>query len=538
MTAIPKLRAVPSGSWRATRQRYLQWFKPTNSWRFRRVVPKHLKAVIGKGEWTETLQARTEAEGIRLVLPHIEKTDRIIALASAGNWPAVPDEDVHDLAFAWWTGEPGVQTLSSGEIARSVERFLIGPRKLGGWLENSPMLERTRERVLAILDNPDRNAAIRRNPDAMGRLLHECRRYRAIHALQNGSVQPFDVVTPAGESETQAVMVRLDPANGSARVFPPLSLGAEQATDKLDLISRWAKEHDIGDRGVYQARLDMVKFVAVIGHGEATRVTRNDVIGFKEHLSGKGLSSPTINRYLSAVKSPLRWAFENDKIGTNPGLGIVYGRKPKGETKRIGYDDQQARTILMSARDEDLPHRRWIPWVCAFAGTRLDEVAGRNVHDIEKVGLYWVLTIPFGKTPGSARKVPLHPVLIREGFLDYVDGLPTNGPLFPDLTPDRFGRRAGSATKRIGDWLRRLQKETGILLVEKNRYAPNHSWRHRFISEARRVRMEEEVHDALTGHREGTASRDYGEFYIDTVLGPAIKSMLSPLDLIDSAASL
>jgi integrase len=183
----------------------------------------------------------------------------------------------------------------------------------------------------------------------------------------------------------------------------------------------------------------------------------------------------------------------------------------------------------LSARDEDLPHRRWIPWVCAFAGTRLDEVAGRNVRDIEKVGAYWVLNIPFGKTPGSARKVPLHPVLIREGFLDYVDGLPKNGPLFPDLTPGRFERRAMSATKRIGDWLRRLQKETGILLVEKNRYAPNHSWRHRFISEARRVRIEEEVHDALTGHQEGSASRDYGEFYVETVLGPAIDSMISPI---------
>jgi hypothetical protein len=124
-------------------------------------------------------------------------------------------------------------------------------------------------------------------------------------------------------------------------------------------------------------------------------------------------------------------------------------------------------------------------------------------------------------------------VIIREGFIDYVEALPKDGPLFPDLNPDRFGRRAGAATKKIGDWLRRLQKETGVLLVEKGRYAPNHSWRHRFKSECRRIRMEEEVHDALTGHREGRGrvSRDYGEYYVTTVLGPAIDSMLSPFDL-------
>jgi hypothetical protein len=136
------------------------------------------------------------------------------------------------------------------------------------------------------------------------------------------------------------------------------------------------------------------------------------------------------------------------------------------------------------------------------------------------------------KNDGSVRRVPLHPVLIAEGFIDeYVDKLPQDGPLFPDLKPDRFDRRAGTATKEMGRWLRRVQKDLGVLLVDETRYAPNHSWRHRFKSEARRVRMEEEVHDALTGHREGKVSRDYGEYYVETVLGPAISSMISPFDL-------
>src|ERR1700730_4064104 len=33
-------------------------------------------------------------------------------------------------------------------------------------------------------------------------------------------------------------------------------------------------------------------------------------------------------------------------------------------------------------------------------------------------------------TEGSERKVPLHPAIIAEGFLDYVRSLPKNGPLF------------------------------------------------------------------------------------------------------------
>jgi hypothetical protein len=104
MGASPNLRLVPPKTPRTTRQRYLQWFEPTRSWRFRRLVPEKLRSIIGLTEWTETLSARTENEAIRLVLPHIEKTDRIIALAEGGNWPPVPDEDIEIVAWAWWVG--------------------------------------------------------------------------------------------------------------------------------------------------------------------------------------------------------------------------------------------------------------------------------------------------------------------------------------------------------------------------------------------------------------------------------------------------
>ena len=56
-------------------------------------------------------------------------------------------------------------------------------------------------------------------------------------------------------------------------------------------------------------------------------------------------------------------------------------------------------------------------------------------------------------------------------------------------------------------------------------------------SEARRVGkdqrpiMSEETSDALTGHYEGKVSRDYGEYYVESVLRPAIENMLSPFDI-------
>lgn len=568
---------------RGTRQQYLQWFPPTRSWRFRRVVPDHLRSIIGKREFTQTLRAKDRGGAERLVRPLIEQTDRIIALAEAGNWPPIEDDDIEALAEGWWrlfqlersrliTNPQGLPSWPNGrerlddinpdqwalasddDLSRSVRRFISGPRQ---W-RHSQAPDLTRDRVEFFLGDQKRSAQLSKNTEAMARLLRHCRILhhhaargyvgqgedranaisRILDMIERLEIDPRQIVA-AIEGDTSApVSPSNTPSTPLARqtaptIYPSFSLGAVAAKDESDLISRWAKEREtLSPKTVYQARLDIGKFVALIEHDDATRVTPEDLIRFKENLAAKGLSAPTVKRYLSAVKAPLAWAHRNRKIPINPGVGIVYEAKDNhAPKKRLGYSDEQARIILVATRDEAQPHRRWIPWLCAFTGTRLDEVAGRNVTDIERVGRYWVLNVPTGKTPGSVRKIPLHPALIHEGFLTYVKSLPNPGPLFPSLVPDRFGSRAGTATKRIGDWLRKLQKEKKVLLIEKPRFAPNHSWRHRFKSEARRVRMDEETHDALTGHRDGKVSRDYGEYYIEAVLGPAIGSMLSPFDI-------
>ena len=84
--------------------------------------------------------------------------------------------------------------------------------------------------------------------------------------------------------------------------------------------------------------------------------------------------------------------------------------------------------------------------------------------------------------------------------------------------------RASTATKWIGKWVR------GTVGVTDRRFDPNHSRRHRFISECREAGIDEETRNALTGHSDGSVSRDYGEFYIRTVFYPAILKLVSPLD--------
>jgi integrase len=209
--------------------------------------------------------------------------------------------------------------------------------------------------------------------------------------------------------------------------------------------------------------------------------------------------------------------------------GVKYQAKSSG-AKRLAYTDEDAKQILDAARRERESHLRWVPWIAAFTGARLEEICGVMVKDIETIDGITCLHIRLDhreegaplKNENSERVVPLHRAIITEGLLDYVDSLPSNGPLFPHLTQDSFGKRGGTGTKRIGRWVR------GSVGITDPRKAPSHSWRHRFKSVCRQVGIEEEIHDYLTGHGSGRVGRDYGDYGL-AVLATAVDRIKPPV---------
>jgi integrase len=85
-------------------------------------------------------------------------------------------------------------------------------------------------------------------------------------------------------------------------------------------------------------------------------------------------------------------------------------------------------------------------------------------------------------------------------------------------------RRADAASREISEWVRSL----GIKDPSKTvRYKPNHSFRHYCKTEWRNARVEEELHDAITGHGSDSESRQYGEYQLRLML-EAIKKLPNP----------
>jgi len=73
-------------------QKYLEF--RASGYRFHRSVPNKLRPIIGKSSWSAKLFTHDRAEAELLIVPYIERTDKIIRLAGAGNYRPHP-YDLH-----------------------------------------------------------------------------------------------------------------------------------------------------------------------------------------------------------------------------------------------------------------------------------------------------------------------------------------------------------------------------------------------------------------------------------------------------------
>lgn len=272
-------------------------------------------------------------------------------------------------------------------------------------------------------------------------------------------------------------------------------------------------------------RRQIDRLVAFLGHDNARNITAADILRWKEHLlatpneKGKKLTARTVkDTYLAAVKSVLGWAFENGHLSMNP-ASKVRVRVPRAVRVRDpGYSNDEAKAILAAA---DLPPRskvspqsafayRWIAWLCAYSGARVNEITQLRKQDVLQIEGHWVILITpeAGTVKGNShRYVPVHSAVTARGFIDEIAGKP-DGPLFFDLSRRKTGSDENPQPKKVGEriakWVREDVGITDPILQ------PNHAWRHRFKSLARKHRMDPEIRDVIQGHTPRTEGEGYG----------------------------
>jgi integrase len=271
----------------------------------------------------------------------------------------------------------------------------------------------------------------------------------------------------------------------------------------------------------------MAAFVGYLTHNDASRVTRHDVVGFKDHRlastnprTGLPLSAKTVkDSDLSALKTIFGWAKANGKVDTNPAEGVTIKLGKRRKVRSKGFTDVEAEAILKAAlrlrRGKEMAKtfaaKRWVPWLEAYSGGRVGELAQLRKEDVRHQGAHWIATItPEAGTvkTNEAREVVLHKHLVALGFVAFVkEAAP--GHLF--LTPSSSGEVRGplqGVKNRIAEFVRTVVSDRNV--------APNHGWRHRFKTVGIEVGIEHRILDAIQGHRPRSDGEGYGEVTIKT----------------------
>jgi hypothetical protein len=313
------------------------------------------------------------------------------------------------------------------------------------------------------------------------------------------------------------------------------------------LLDAWGLENT-NKRTRRTKRRYMARFAEHLGHDDATRVEPSDFAAFKEKLLKQAnageIAHKSVENILAGVKAVFVAGVKAIKIKHNPCEGISFQAKRSQMGKTLDYTVEQVGLILREGRSQPL-HIRYPTLIAGFSGARVGEIADATTHDVYMVGDMWVLDIRADyredgqeiKNEPSIRIFPLHPQIIAEGFLEYWQSL-LPGPLFPQFSLGQDNRRGDAASREISESIRGLSEQFKDP-SRKLRYKPNHSFRNYVKTQWRNAKIEQETHDAITGHGSSKdESRNYGEYELKLML-EAIEKLPNPLvgaDLVEAVA--
>lgn len=518
--AVPmtSLSRAPNGDWFARkgipkdiREAYKAAYGVAQEERFRR--PGSLSTGAAKVElrdWDATITGRIEA----------------LRAAARGEGRGLTHREVHGLAGQWY----------DWFLARH-EDAPVDPER---WEHLHEQLEDARTRLAGrAVGAPDEDdeqpvpSAARRHLRARVTELSLAATFLGEQGLklnQEATDTFLDIVADELDAAAYALKRRADgdysPDRRTERHpdFKPVSRQKVAGLTCWTLFEAWINERRPGAATVNRWRAVFRGLDAFFEGGDITVVTGEEAIRWKDTLITPDRTARVVNDvWLRAARVAFSWAKDNKRIASNPfeGVTVAVGNAAPKVREREFLDDEwrlilKATTVPPAGKlaPHNLAARRWVPWICAYTGSRPGEVTQLRAEDItqHKAG-FWVMRIsPEAGTVkgGQARAVPLHEHLIELGLIEFVKGI-GEGPLFYD--PD--GRRVVrddptnpvqapwvKQRNKLADWVR------GLGVTDTN-ISPNHAWRHTFKRRAARSKIERRIRFAFCGH----ASDDVGDDY-------------------------
>jgi integrase len=200
----------------------------------------------------------------------------------------------------------------------------------------------------------------------------------------------------------------------------------------------------------------------------------SDIIAEADTKGAERLTDRTVKRHLSALSQFFQFAVDAGHLTVAARGELVDEHRFRDDRgareQRDAWTSEELRELFASPvwagcssadrRSLPGPHiirdaKFWLPILALFHGARLEEFADLYHRDLGRDGDTWFVRIAAEgrrlKNKNAERTVPLHPEVIRLGFLEYVASTARrlDDPLFPDIAPQGKDRKRGARFTRF-----------------------------------------------------------------------------------------
>ncbi len=318
-----------------------------------------------------------------------------------------------------------------------------------------------------------------------------------------GAATPAAAITRADCRRAQAVLLTL-PANAKQR-YPGLKVQEAAEAGKRDGVAAMHPK-SVGNH------FDILAAIYRWG-------IREKVIRLPDGNPAEGLNAATA-KTITARTGEKRRPFTLEELSAVFSAPLYAGCKDD----EAGYDKP--------GPNHPRRGRFWVPLLGLWAGLRLNEACQLRTKDVTEVDGVPVLMIQASaeeqrlKTIAADRRIPVHPELVRIGFLAHVSRQRKAGAdrLFPDLPLGKLGNYSDPFSK----WFARFLEKAGVTSPG----AVFHSFRHGFRDRMLEAGLSSEAVNALGGWATAGQAAAYGSGFSARTMAGHIERIAYPgLDL-------
>ncbi|QWQ12952.1 site-specific integrase [Ralstonia solanacearum] len=235
---------------------------------------------------------------------------------------------------------------------------------------------------------------------------------------------------------------------------------------------------------------------------------------FIDDLMDQGIGAKTIQqKYLAAISGLFELAQTTGVLPEGQQL-VSRGHKifSKADAKKSAitnsykaFTDDELKQIFQPTllSQAERPADFWLPMLGLFTGGRISELAQMDIADVQQHNGVWAFSINDEgdkslKTLAAIRLIPIHPVLIQCGILDYVNDAKEHGTkLFSYLTPNKFGSYGDTPSERWGNHLDTLNIKDPQKVFHSFRSTSNNRLKQNGVSEESRCQFVGHEHDTV-----------------------------------------